>query len=159
MKTKQLSNSKLRALYNTGTQKTKELLEETYGKDFFSQSVIDRIGGWKDMMEETGRPDVPEFVDLPEDLRLHFQKYYKVVIGTEAYNEGERMDIYNEKVWRHYPYFACNGSPAGFAFDVSLYGSTYADAGSGSRLALKSEERSNAFGRKHPDFFREWLES
>ncbi|WP_419033057.1 hypothetical protein [Dysgonomonas gadei] len=106
---------KIRGLHKSSDE-VKSALETVLGKEFFSKDITERIDGWEDMMAETGRPDVPQFVDLPEDLRDHFQKYYRVVIMNEAYNEGEKMDIYNSDIARHYPYFKTNGGPSGFAF-------------------------------------------
>ena len=159
MKTLQIEESKARSIYKTASAELKVMLEDTFSKEFFLQKVTERIDGWNDMLAETGRPDIPEFSDLPEDLRDHFKKYYKVVVMTEAYNEGVKMDIYNKDKKRHYPYFATNGSPAGFRFYDSSYDSTDAGAGSGSRLSLKEQELSDQIGHKHTDIYREWLES
>ncbi|MDR2003310.1 MAG: hypothetical protein LBQ74_09795 [Prevotella sp.] len=149
---------KIRGLHKSSDE-VKSALETALGKEFFSQDITERIDVWEDMMAETGLPDVPEFTELPERLRDHFKKYYRVVVMTEAYNEGEKMDIYNSEVARHYPYFRTNGCPSGFAFEDSAYGNTHAHAGSGSRLALKSEKRAQVVGTKHIDIYREWLES
>lgn len=111
------------------------------------------------MLSETGLPDIPEFTELPERLRNHFQKYYRCVVMTEAYNEGEKMDIYNEDEYRHYPYFATNGGPSAFAFRNSFFVNSFANAGSGSRLSLKSKKLANIVGTKHADIYREYLES
>lgn len=149
---------KIRGLHKSSDE-VKSALETALGKEFFSHDITERIDGWEDMMAETGRPDVPQFVDLPEDLRDHFQKYYRVVIMNEAYNEGEKMDIYNSEVARHYPVFRTNGGPSGFAFEYSDYVNAGAIAGSGSRLALKSDKRAQVVGTKHIDIYRDWLES
>ncbi|WP_139262121.1 hypothetical protein [Dysgonomonas macrotermitis] len=146
-------------MYKTSNDEWKGILERHYGKKFFSQDVNDRIDGWEDMMAETGRPDVPEFVDLPEDLRDHFQKYYRVIVMNEAYNQGEKMDIYNTNIYRHFPWFRTNGSASGFAFGGAFYDYSLASAGSGSRLALKSEKSVKVIGTKHIDIMREYLES
>lgn len=149
---------KIRGLHKSSDE-VKSALETVLGKEFFTKDITERIDGWEDMMAETGLPDVPEFTELPERLRDHFKKYYRVVVMTEAYNEGERMNIYNNDIARHYPYFRTNGSPSGFAFEDSCYDGTFASAGSGSRLALKSEKRAQIVGTKHIDIYRAWLES
>lgn len=148
---------KIRDLYKSSDE-FKTALETTFGKEFFNQDITERINGWEDMLAETGRPDVPAFSDVPEDLRPYFKAVYKNVVMVEAYNEGERMDIYNSNRYRHYPWFRTNGSPSGFAFFVSPYASTAAHAGSGSRLSLKSEKLANIVGTKHKDICREMLE-
>lgn len=159
MKTIQITDQEARKLYKTSNNEWRGILERHYGKKFFSQDVNDRIDGWEDMMAETGRPDIPAFIDLPEDLRDHFQKYYRVVIMNEAYNGGEKMDIYNSDIYRYYAWFRTNGSPSGFAFGGTTYDASIAHAGSGSRLALKSEKSARIVGAKHIDIMREWLES
>jgi hypothetical protein len=159
MKTIQITDQEARKLYETSNDEWKGILERHYGKEFFSQDVNDRIDGWEDMMAETGRPDVPAFIDLPEDLRDHFQKYYRVVIMNEAYNQGEKMDIYNSDIYRYFAWFRTNGSASGFAFSDTAYGDSDAFAGSGARLALKSKKSAKIVGTKHIDIMREWLES
>lgn len=159
MKTLQLSGQKARSLYKSGSNEMKELLEENFGKDFFNQDVTDRIDEWEDMMAETGRPDVPEFSDVPEDLRPYFKSVYRNVVMVEAYNGGERMDIYNSSKYRYYPWFATNGSPSAFAFYGSDCEHSYANAGSGSRLSFIKKEHAIHAGKKHTKIFREMLES
>lgn len=159
MKTLQNAQANARRLYKDSTPEFKAMLEEIFGKEFFSRPVTERIDGWEDMLSETGRPDIPVFVDVPEDLRPFFRGVYKNVIMVEAYNEGERMDIYDEDKPRHYPYFETNGSPSSFAFYGSNYGRSYAGAGSGSRLSFKDSKLSTHAGKKHTDIFREMLES
>ena len=158
MKTLKLSDKKARSLHKTGSNEMKQLLEENFGKDFFNHDPIEDIEDWDDILEATGRPDVPAFSDLPEDLRDHFQKYYKVIVGTEAYSGEKRTDIYSGER-RYYPYFLTNGSASGFLFSDSYFDYTSAYAGSGSRLSFDEERLSTAFGKKHTRIYREWLES
>lgn len=159
MKTLQITEANARRLYKDATPEFKATLEDTFGKEFFSRPVTERIDGWEDMLSETGRPYVPDFVDVPEDLRPFFKAVYKNVIMAEAYNEGEKMDIYDSDKWRHYPYFRTNGSPSAFAFGDADCDNGLADAGSGSRLSFKSSELAEHAGKKHKDIFREMLES
>jgi len=157
METKTLEK-KIRDLHKS-SDSVKAALESALGKEFFNQEITERIHTWEDMLAETGRPDIPAFSDLPEYLRDHFQKYYRCIVMSEAYNEGEKMDIYDKDTPRYYPYFLTKGSPAAFAFILSLYDVTHAFAGSGSRLSLKSDKLSKFVATKHIDFYREYLES
>lgn len=157
MNQKQLEK-KIRGLYKSSTE-VQSVLEAEFGKEFFNRDITERINGWEDMLAETGLPDIPAFTELPERLRNHFQKYYRMVVMTEAYNEGEKMDIYNEDEYRYYPYFATNGGPSAFAFERSDFDYSLAAAGSGSRLSFKSEKLANIVGTKHADIYREYLES
>lgn len=138
MKTLQLSDQKARSLHKTDSKEMRELLEENFGKDFFSQSVIDQIKTFQDAMEETGRPDVPDFSDVPEDMRAYFVAQYKMSVIAEALNEGWTPDWDNDNELKWRVWFRM--SPSDFAFDTSSYDYSYARAGSGSRLYFKSEE-------------------
>lgn len=131
---------KIREIYKSSDE-FKAALETQFGKEFFNQDVIERIDGWEDMLSETGYPDTPKFMELPEKLRDHFQKYYRMVVMTEAYNEGEKMDIYDSDKPRHYPVFLTKGSPSAFAFNNSNYDNSNANAGSRSHLSKKNLKR------------------
>lgn len=122
MKTLQIDERKARGLYRTASVEFKQTLIDTFGKDFFEQDVADRINDLKDCFTETGRPETPAFSDVPEDLRDYFKSLYSLIVITEAYNEGEKMDIYNKNINRHYPWFSPNGSPSSFGFYAADYG-------------------------------------
>ncbi len=153
-----MTGATARKLYRTMPE-LKEALEESYGKEFFQQDLTKVINNFEDVLEVTGRPDVPAFSDLPEDLRDHFQKYYRVIAIVEAFNQGEKMNIYDKNVSRYYPYFRTNGSPSGFAFGGSCYGDASATAGSGSRLSLRESKYSDYMGKNFKQIIQEYLES
>lgn len=141
--------------WNEADPKGKKLLENLYGKcTFENQKVQDRVKTFEDALEETGRPNVPDFSMLPDDLVEYFESFYKAVVLVEALNEGEKVDVYNSNKYRYYPYFYPNGSASSFAFYGSTYGRTYADAGGGSRLCLKSEELANYCGETFKNIFQ-----
>jgi len=154
-KTLQITAEQAKELYPTASEEFKKLLEETFGIKTFN--VNERINTWEDMLLETGRPDVPEFSDLPEDLRQYFKATYKLLVMTEAYN-GKRMDIYDENKNRYYPWFKTNGSSSGFRFHDSYCDISHAVAGSGSRLSFENPELAATAGKKHTEFYREFLE-
>ena len=132
----------------------RDALERQFDKKLFSQDVADRIDDWKDMMREADRPDVPMFADLPEDLRDHFQKYYKLVIMREAYEGRAKMNIYDKSVRRNYPYFATTCSPSDFRLYHSVCTYSGADAGSGSRLRVLSEITSGFIGKNFLEIWK-----
>jgi hypothetical protein len=155
----EITENTARMLYKTATPEFKAALEDTYGKEFFQQGLPEVINDFVDILEATGNTCVPDFSDLPERYRDHFKKYFKVVIMVEAYNRGQKMDIYDEDTLRHYPYFKTNGSPSGFAFRGSGCDYAIALAGSGSRLSFREEKHSDDAGTKFKQIFQEYLES
>jgi len=157
MKQVQLEESKARSLYQTASPEFKSMLEDTFGKEFFSLSVEDRINSFEDALNETGRPSVPDFNCVPEDLRDFFKATYKCVVITEALNEKKRFDLFNESQRRHYPWFVNNGSASAFGLDGAHYDITASHAGSGSRLSFLEDKRAKIAGEKFINEFREML--
>lgn len=134
--------------------KGKRLLENLYGKEVFeNQSIIDRIKTFEDALEETGRPDVPDFSCLPSDMRKHFEALYKMEVITEALNEGWMPNWDNSNECKYYPWFVM--SPSSFAFHDSLYDFSLASAGSGSRLKFKTSELAKYAGKQFVDIWKD----
>lgn len=134
--------------------KGKQMLENLYGKEIFAnQNVMDRIKTFEDAMEETGRKGVPDFSDLPKDMRRHFIALYKMEVITEALNEGWKADWDNSGENKYYPYFIM--SPSSIAFRGSDFGYTFARAGSGSRLCYKTRELAEYSAKQFIDIWKD----
>jgi len=157
MKQLQIDEQKARSRYKSASPEIKEILEDTFGKDFFNASVEDRVNSLEDALAETGRPSVPDFSCVPEDLRPFFKSTYKCVVIAEALNEGKRFDLYNESEYRHYPYFRNNGSASAFGLCGTYYGRARSTAGSGSRLAFINSKIAKIAGEKFKNEFRDML--
>ena len=114
---------------------------------------MDRIKTFEDAMEETGRKGVPDFSDLPKDMRRHFIALYKMEVITEALNEGWKADWDNSDENKYYPYFIM--SPSSFAFCGSYCGLASADAGSGSRLCYKTCELAEYSAKQFIDIWKD----
>ena len=108
--------------------------------------IIEKIKTYEDALQATGRPDVPDFSALPEDMRKHFTALYKMVVIVEALNEGWKPDWNDSNERKCFPWFWM--SPSSFAFGDSDYDYGAADAGSGSRLKLKSDELAEYCGKQ-----------
>lgn len=119
MKTLQLSEQKARELYRSGSKELKTVLEESFGKDFFSQDVTERVKTYLDACHELGREPLDEKKLLELGLTEHDIAYQKLTIVTEALNEGQKLNVCDANVKRWYPWFKPNGSPSSFAFDGS----------------------------------------
>ncbi len=120
--------------------------------------IKERIKSFEDAMKATGRPDVPDFSNLPEDIRKYFIAQYKMLVITEALNEGWNADWNNYSEYKYFPYFYHNSSsPSGFAFCDSNYGSTGAPAGGGSRLCYKTRALSDYSGKQFIDIWNDIL--
>lgn len=141
MYTTELKVSKVNALkaHRSADKDGKLLLENLYGKEVFqNKDVRDRIKTFEDALAETGRPNVPDFLEVPEDMRAYFVAQYKMSVIAEALNEEWTPDWNNdnERKWRVW----FNMSPSAFAFGDSDYDCSAANAGGGSRFCFKSEK-------------------
>lgn len=120
MKTLQLSEQKARELYRSGSKELKTVLEESFGEDFFSQDVTERVKTYLDACHELGREPLDEKKLLELGLTEHDIAYQKLAIVTEALNGGQKLNVCDANVKRWYPWFKPNGSPSSFAFDDSI---------------------------------------
>jgi hypothetical protein len=68
--------------------------------------ITERIKTFEDALEVTGHPNVPEFSELPEDLRAHFKAHYKLVVIAEALNEGWKVNWANHCQGKYTPTFS-----------------------------------------------------
>lgn len=118
------------------------------------------IQTFEDALKATGRPDVPAFADVPEDMREWFQNLYKAAVVTEAINGDSKVDPVDTDQWKYLPWLRVNkGAPSGFAFDVTACWSSLAVAGYASRLCFvgvdddESEAKAAHAGRTFTDIF------
>lgn len=120
------------------------------------QQLEERLSSIEQAFEETNRPRI-DFSVYPEDMREHEEADYNAKIIVEAARKIERecglgeIDWENHNQWKYIPWFRM--SPSAFAFDGSSYGSSDADAGSGSRLRVLSSTTSTYLGKTFPDIW------
>lgn len=119
--------------------------------------VTDRVKTFEDACKELGRYPYNEDQLMKLGLTKNDIAYQKMVVIVEALNEGWKPDVCNSGVNRWYPWFRPNGSPSSFAFYVSVCAYEGADAGGGSRLALKSRELADYCGRQFIELWKEML--
>ena len=120
-------------------------------------TIIDRVKSYEDACKELGREPYDEKKLLELGLTKNDIAYQKMVVIVEALNEGWKPDVCDKNVCRWYPWFRPNGSPGSFAFYASPYDYVFADAGSGSRLVLKSKELADYCGMQFVELWKEML--
>lgn len=157
MKILKISEQKARELYRSGSQELKTILEESCGKEFFSQNVTDRIKTYEDACEELGINPLDEDMLMELGFTKHDIAYQKLATIIKTLNEGWTPDVCDSDACRWYPWFRPNCHSSSFAFCISGYVYSNALAGSGSRLCLKSEELSNYVGKQFLDLWKEFI--
>jgi len=149
MKTLQLSEEKAKELYKTAIPEFRAMLEETFGKAFFES--VDTVY------------DAYKYLDLKVDTNLwidgeylkRVKAFYELSILCDAWNkqDGFVPDFNDPKQNRWFPLFSL--SECGFS--SSAYSPSYASVHLGSRLCLKSNQRSDEFGKKYEHLFKIFL--
>jgi len=115
------------------------------------ENVMIRIKTFEDAMKETLRPEVPDFSNLPEDLREYFKAQYKIIVIAEALNEGWKADWNDSNQYKYYPYFYM--SSGAFVFTDTYYDCSHAYAGYGSRLCFKTRVLAKYAGEQFLDIW------
>ncbi len=157
MKTLQISEQKARELYKSGSGELRSILEESFGKDFFSQKITDRVKTYEDACRELSMNPLDENKLMKLGLTKHDIAYQKLVTIVKSLNEGWVLDVCDNRVYRWYPWFVTNGSPSSFAFDDSYYVTADAFAGSGSRLCFKNKELSEYCGKQFIELWKQFI--
>lgn len=155
MKTLQISEQKARELYKSGSSELKSILEESFGKDFFSQKITDRVKTYEDACHELSMNPLDKNKLIGFGFTKHDIAYQKLVTIIKALNEGWVPDVCDDRVYRWYPWFKTNGSPSSFAFDASDFAFAYAYAGSGSRLKFRTRELANYAAKQFIDIWKD----
>lgn len=118
-----------------------------------NQKITELVKSFEDARKLTGRPDVPDFSNLPADMRKYFEAQYKMIVIAEALNEGWIPDWDNYNEYKYYTWFAL--SPSSFAFAVSFYVLALAYAGSGSRLEFRTRELAEYAAKQFIDIWKD----
>lgn len=156
MKTLQIEESKARSIYKTASSELKIMLEDTFGKEFFSQKVTERIKTYEDACVELGITPIDESTLSSNGFTKDEIAYRKIKTITEALNEGWKPDWENENQKKWFPYFYPNSS-SGFVVDDAGYGYSSATAANGLRLCFKSDELAEYAGKQFVELYKEFI--
>lgn len=113
------------------------------------------ITTFEELLEASGLPAVPEFNEVPENMREHFQNHYKQIVAAYAANEGKKLDWRNPDQRKYLPWFVF--SPSGFSFGGTDFYDSLANAGDASRLCYVNRDRAAHVARICPDIFENSL--
>jgi hypothetical protein len=135
MATLTIDEKRAKEIYPSAASELKALLENTFGKSFFSQKITDRIKTFEDVLEAFGiLPSAFKAVtayDLPDEIA-----YKQLKLIVKVLNEGWEPNWDNSNEYKYYPWM-CMDSPSGFGLICVSYSSS--TSGVGSRLCFKSE--------------------
>lgn len=128
------------------------------------KEITEVIKSFEDAVTATGRPEMPDFSNVPEDLREYFEAQYQMVVIAEAINEGWQADWSNDEQPKYYPYFWYKDSEgegsvsSGFVFISTYYCYSNAIAGNGSRLCFRTRALAEYAGKQFIEIWNKILQ-
>jgi len=158
MKTLQIEEKKARELYKTASKEFKSMLEDSFGKNFFSKSVIDRVISYQTACDELDEEQINE-IDMKRNGFTDDEIVYrKLKTISKAINDGWKPDMMdtNQKKW--FPVFRIDpSSPSGLVFCYSYYDCSVAIATDASRLCFESKEKSDHAGKTFTALYAKFI--
>lgn len=148
----QIDEAKARKLFPSATNEFKEMLKDTFGEDFFSTKITDRIKTIGDVFAEAG-VDSSYYTLRPGETEDELN-YRLVKLIAKVLNEGWVPDWKDTNQYKYYPWFEVK-SGSGLAFSDYVYWLTLTDVGS--RLCFKSRELAEYAGKQFIDIYNKFL--
>lgn len=156
MKTLQIEESTAKKLYKTAAPEFKTLLEENFGKAFFSQKITDRIKTWGDIeieLELDTNEEIP--YKYPKSKRQRsINAFFKIQKISEVLNEGWVPNFNNSKEYKYYSYFV--KTPSGWVV-AGDYCSCFCSATVGFGCFFKSSEIALYAANQFKDIYLDYL--
>ena len=140
------------SVYNSTDSAGKELICLLLGKRHFLTDPRDSIKTFDDACRDQGVVwNADDYKGWTPD-EIAYRKM-KIIVAALNGDWVANWDDPNQKKW--YPWF--QWTPSGFRFNDTTYVNSLADAGSGSRLRLCSEEMARYFGTQFIDIINDYL--
>lgn len=150
-----IDEAKAKTLYKPASKELKEILEETFGKAFFSEDICDLITDFNSVLKLSGKTlkEILPWSNPKNKQQISQNAFAKLQLITEVYNEGEISDWDNINQTKHYNWFEKKSS--GWVWScvhVRCYGS-----GMGFGLFFTTNIKAKDAGNKFLDIYNEYL--
>ncbi|ASK29691.1 hypothetical protein CEY12_06040 [Chryseobacterium sp. T16E-39] len=120
-------------------------------------NITEKIKSFEDACQLLGiEPTVPEVSMLPENQQKALVSHYKLVIITEAINEGWKPNWNNWEERKYYPWFNM-GSSSGSGFSYYDFVGWYTASAVCSRLCFKTYELAKYVGETFIDLYKDYF--
>ena len=157
-KSLQIDENKAFDLYQTATPEFKQMLEDSFGKEFFKRKITDRVKSYEDACAILGidpHTSMPDTSDCPKEDRKAYVAFHKLVVITRALNEGWRPDWSNTNQPKWFNWWwtkVMRASPV-----RSYFAPSSSDAHFGSRLCFKSEALADYAAETFKELYEDYL--
>ena len=149
MKTLQIDEKNARKLYPSASAEFKATLEDTFGKEFFSQKITDRVKTFDDACEVLGINRLTfSDSDTPDEIA-----YKKIKIIVKALNEGWAPNWDNSSEYKYYPWFDMTKNGFSGVFSDRWFACTTV----GSRLCFKNAELAKYAGTQFNSIYKDFF--
>lgn len=157
MKTLKIDESNALKFYKDATKEFKAVLEDTFGKTFFSQKITDRIQDIDDIWDYLGitENEVIIFKNPKNKIEKRINATEILHKIAEVYNEGTVLDFTNLKQDKYIPYFKKNSS-GGWSFSGNFV-SWFSAASSSVGLYFKNSDLAINAGKKFEKYYNDYL--
>lgn len=154
-----LDEKNAKALFGNADKDFKQMLIDTFGEEFFSQKITDRIKTFEDACQDNGLDphDVLPFHKPTNARQEAANAFAKLDIISESLLEGARLDWTDSSQQKWYPWFNNYQPGSGFRFDGALCGWTYAGTFGGARLCVDTQEKARYFGTQFLEIWNKFL--
>jgi len=107
MENLKIDKTKAKSLYKEASKEFKVMLEDTFGKDYFSDKITDKIKTWEDVCEIL---NINSISSLPYKNPKNKQEkslnaLFKIQKISEVLNEGWVENWCDDNQYKYYPYF------------------------------------------------------
>ena len=150
-----IEESEARKLYATASPEFKQMLETTFGKEFFSMEITDRIKTYEDACAELGVDTISEIDFSTSELTLDEINYRKLKMIIKALVGDWKADWSNTSQQKWQPYFRLSGGV--FVFDSTDCRFSSAFAGYGSRLCFPTSELAEYAGKQFIEIYNGFM--
>lgn len=157
-KSLQIDENKAFDLYQTATPEFKQMLEDSFGKEFFKRKITDRVKSYEDACAILGidpHTSMPDTSDCPKEDRKAYVAFHKLVVITRALNEGWRPDWSNTNQPKWFNWWWTKVMRASPLRPYCSPSNT--NANFGSRLCFKSEALADYAAETFKELYEDYL--
>jgi len=105
-KTLKIEELTAKKLYKTAAPELKEILEQSFGKEFFSEELTDIIKNYSDVCKKLNTKELTEkdFKQFGDDAKKMLA-FHQIKNIENLFNQGWIKDWSNKSQYKYYPYF------------------------------------------------------
>lgn len=142
MKNLQIDDKTAREVYPSAADSLKKILEKTFGKDFFYQSLIDRIKTWDDVCAETGKDPIKSlpFPEATDEDQEAANAHWRITQTIKLFKSGKKCSYKpNNNQNKYFVWMEYGKIPSGLGFSFTGTYCDFTNAAVGPRLSSLSD--------------------